>query len=157
MSADAADVVGCAGGLIFDRVRLGWLVTVLIPAGSDSRPLQILGAEVADIDAQAVPDEHRSALLASCALLVEDGNARSEVEAALATKTTEVLMWGRALPAGLDRDGKSVTYRLSSAARAFKTQALIAAGLPIERMEPIEAYRTTCTLDLIARELDVAG
>ena len=39
---------------------------------------------------------------------------------------------------------------------AFKAQALIALGLPLEDIST-EAFRTKCARDLIARELDVAG
>ena len=157
LSTDVVDVVRSAGGLICDRVRLGWRVTVLIPAGEDTRSLRILGADVTDIDAP--PDglrDRRSALVASAALYSNDRAARSEVESALATKTTEVLVWGAALPTELDHGSKAVSYRLSSAAQAFKAQALIALGLPLEDSST-EIFRTKCARDLIARELDVAG
>jgi hypothetical protein len=157
LSPNAVDAVRSAGGLICDRVRLGWRVTVLVPASEDTLSLRILGAEVADIDAP--PDglrDRRSALVASGALYANDRVARSEVDSALATRTTEVLVWGAAMPAELDRGAKAVSYRLSSAARAFKTQALIAAGLPADGIVT-ETFRTKCALELIARELDVAG
>jgi hypothetical protein len=60
------------------------------------------------------------------------------------------------MPAELDRGAKVVSYRLSSAARAFKTQALIAAGLSTDGIGT-ETFRTKCAVELIARELDVAG
>jgi hypothetical protein len=158
MSKNVADAVHGVGGLIFDRARLGWQVTVLVPAGADARPLAILGAELAGL--AATPGGHRqrrAALVASSALYIDDRRARSEVESALATRATEVLVWGRALPGALDRGSRSVTYRLSGAARAFKAQALVAAGLPIEHMEPVETFRTSCSPEVLARELDVAG
>jgi hypothetical protein len=158
MSKDVPDAVHGVGGLIFDRARLGWQVTVLVPVGADARPLGILGAEVAEHP--ATPGAHwqrRTALVASTALYIDDRRARSEVESALATRATEVLVWGRALPGALDRGSRSVTYRLSVAARAFKAQALLAAGLPIEHMEPVETFRTTCAPEVLAREFDVAG
>jgi hypothetical protein len=158
MSKNVADAVHGVGGLIFDRARLGWQVTVLVPSGADARPLAILGAELAG--PAATPGGHRqrrAALVASSALYIDDRRARSEVESALATRATEVLVWGRALPGALDRGSRSVTYRLSGAARAFKAQALVAAGLPIEHMEPVETFRTSCSPEVLARELDVAG
>jgi hypothetical protein len=157
LSPNAVDAVRCAGGLICDRVRLGWRVTVLVPADEDTRSLRILGADVADIDAP--PDglrDRRSALVASGALYANDREARSEIDSALATKTIEVLVWGAAMPAELDRGAKVVSYRLSGAARAFKTHALIAAGLPANDVAT-ETFRTKCAPELIARELDVAG
>ncbi len=42
---DVAEVVRAAGGWICDRVRAGWRVSVLVPTGSDTRPLQILGVK----------------------------------------------------------------------------------------------------------------
>ena len=157
MSTDAVDVVRSAGGLVFDRVRLGWRVIVSIPAGTDTRALRILGAEVADLQEPIDGHrEHRSALVASATLYADDAAVRSEVESALATKTTEVLIWGPTLPSALDRGSRSVSYRLSSAARVFKAQALIATGGPDE-VEPTELFRTKCAPDVIARELDVAG
>src|SRR5882757_657093 len=49
MSKSVADAVHGVGGLIFDRARLGWQVTVLVPVSADARPVGILGAEVAEI------------------------------------------------------------------------------------------------------------
>jgi hypothetical protein len=158
MSKDVADAVRGAGGLIFDRARQGWHVTVLVPAGADVRPLGILGADVADI--AATPGGHRqrrTALVVSSALYIDNRRARSEAESALATRATEVLVWGRALPSGLDRRSRSVTYRLSGAARAFKAQALLAAGLLIDRADPVETFHTKCAPEVLAGEFDVAG
>ena len=158
MSKNVAEAVQGAGGLIFDRARLGWHVTVLVPPGADARPLNILGAEVAEMaSATARPRQHPTALVASSALYIDDRRVRSGVESALSTRTTEVLVWGRALPVGLDRDSRSVTYRLSAAARAFKPHALLAAGVATDHMETVETFRTTCAPDVLARELDVAG
>jgi hypothetical protein len=158
MSKNVADAVQGTGGLIFDRARLGWHVMVLVPTGADARPLAILGAEVADMaEVTSRPRQHPTALVASSALYVDDRLVRSDVESALSTRTTEVLVWGRPLPSGLERDSRSVTYRLSAAARVFKAHAMIAAGLATDGMEPVETFRTTCALNVLARELDVAG
>lgn len=151
LAADAHDVVESAGGLICDRVRQGWRVTIRVPAGADMRPLRVLGADIED---GAPERDLRTALLTSAALYTTDRSIRSEVDAALATKTTEVLLWGTAADLGAVR---SVTHRLSGAALAFKFQALLAAALPAAAVEPTEAFRTACALDVIARELDVAG
>src|ERR1700721_77695 len=50
VASSPADVVDCVGGWLYDRVRAGWEVNVLLPQRCDSRPLQILGIQVADLD-----------------------------------------------------------------------------------------------------------
>src|SRR5271155_6109695 len=52
VAASPADVVCSIGGWLYDRVRAGWDVNVLLPQRCDSRPLQILGIQVADLDWQ---------------------------------------------------------------------------------------------------------
>jgi hypothetical protein len=158
MSTGVADAVESAGGLIFDRVKLGWRVTVLLPAGEDTRPLRILGADVADAAAPPVElRDHRTALAASAAMYAHDASTRSEVDAALSNKTTEVILWGTSLPDDLDRAGKQSSYHLSRAALVFKGHALTAAGLDPSSIEPTESFRATCAPGLIARDLNVAG
>ena len=44
------DAVRFAGGWVCDRVMAGWDVTVLIGNDEDVRPLEILGAEVRDLE-----------------------------------------------------------------------------------------------------------
>ena len=44
------DAVKFAGGWVYDRVMAGWDVTVLIGDDEDVRPLEILGAEVCDLE-----------------------------------------------------------------------------------------------------------
>lgn len=67
-----------------------------------------------------------------------------------------MLVWGVGSTGGLDA-ARSVTHRLSGAALAFKAHALLAADLPATPVASTEVFRTTCALDVIARELDVAG
>src|SRR3984885_6398882 len=55
VASSPADVVCCVGGWLYDRVRAGWDVNVLLPQRCDSRPLQILGIEAADLDSQIAP------------------------------------------------------------------------------------------------------
>ena len=45
-------MVGSVGGWLYDRVRAGWDVNVLLPQRCDTRPLQILGMQAADLDSQ---------------------------------------------------------------------------------------------------------
>jgi hypothetical protein len=158
MSTGVDDAVQSAGGLIFDRAKLGWRITVLLPAGEDTRPLRILGADVADVAAPPTElRDHRTALAASAAMYAHDRSTRSEVDTALATKTTEVIVWGTTFPDDLERGSKLISYRLSRAALVFKGHALAAAGLDPLSIEPTESFRTTCAPALIARDLYVAG
>lgn len=153
VATDPSDVVANAGGLICDRVQQGWRVLVLLPAGTDTRALRILGADTAPL--QSPPDdlrEARTALMTSATLYAGDRTVRSDVDSALATKSTEVLMWGTRSLA----NATGVSHRLSAAAVAFKTHALRAAALP-ERVGSTESFHTKCAPDVIARELDVAG
>lgn len=153
VATDPSDVVANAGGLICDRVQQGWRVVVLTSAGADTRALRILGADIAP--RESPPDdvrEARTALMTSASLYAGDRTVRSDVDSALATKSTEVLMWGARSLAG----ATGVSHRLSAAAVAFKAHALRAADLP-ERVESTESFHTKCAPDVIARELDVAG
>jgi hypothetical protein len=111
----------------------GWDVTVLVADNSDDRPLQILGAETADLETALVsglagltgPRPHALAVAAD--LYERDARVRQGVRHALESGQTEVTLWGDTWPAELDRVD-SVEHRLSVAARAFKAQALAAAS-----------------------------
>lgn len=156
VGSDAADIVPHAGGLICDRVRQGWRVVILVPTDTDSRathPLRILGADICPLDAP--PDglrDARTALMTSASLYATDRAIRSDVDAALAAKSVEVLVWGS--PAGPRTT--TVAHRLSAAASAFKAHALAAAGLD-QPVGATESFHTRCATHVIARELDVAG
>lgn len=125
------DVVTCAGGWLYDRATAGWDVTVMIDDAEDTRPLQILGARVLDLDSVLTEWEHwpHPQTIAVCAQMF-DGHARVRqgVIDALEHSSTEVTLWGD-VPAELDSDVDARQHRLSAAARAFKAQALRAAGV----------------------------
>lgn len=128
------DVVMAAGGWLYDRATAGWDVTVMIldaPENTDTRPLQILGARVLDLASVLTQWEQwpHPQTIAVCAEMF-DGHAqvRQGVIDALEHSSTEVTLWGD-VPAELDRDVDSRQHRLSAAARAFKAQALRAAGI----------------------------
>ncbi|BBZ21830.1 hypothetical protein MHIB_02480 [Mycolicibacter hiberniae] len=125
------DVVSAAGGWLYDRAAAGWDVTVMIDGAEDVRPLQILGARVADL-ASVLKQWDRwphPQTIAVCAQMF-DGHAqvRQGVLDALDHSSTEVTLWGD-VPAELDSDVDVRQHRLSAAARAFKAQALRAAGI----------------------------
>jgi hypothetical protein len=58
MAHTAADVVRNLGGLLFDRRCLGWDTAVLLDDCADIRPLQIIGAECADLKPALDKPEH---------------------------------------------------------------------------------------------------
>ena len=63
----------------------------------------------------------------SADLLAADAHVRDEVLRVLKQELTEVTVWGRQWPPELGRQAESVQHRVSSAARAFKSHALVAA------------------------------
>jgi hypothetical protein len=131
LAASAQDVVQSVGGWVFDRARAGWDVNVMVADGGDPRPLTILGATALDLNA-ALPAMVRSssrveALAVSADLLDADRQVRDEVVRVLKRGLTEVTVWGSQWPAELGRQGDAVHHRVSSAARAFKSHALVAA------------------------------
>lgn len=55
IATDARDVVDSAGGLICDRVRQGWRVTIHVATNTDTRPLRVLGADLVDEPPRRAP------------------------------------------------------------------------------------------------------
>jgi hypothetical protein len=125
------DAVRFAGGWVYDRVMAGWDVTVLVGDDEDVRPLEILGAEVRDLESVLASWEerpHPQTVAVAADLFDRDARVRRGVLEALEQGATEVTLWGEGLPAELDESVDSVQHRLSAAARAFKAQALAAAN-----------------------------
>jgi hypothetical protein len=125
------DAVKFAGGWVYDRVMAGWDVTVLIGDDEDARPLEILGAEVRDLESvlESWQDRpHPQTIAVAADLFDRDSRVRKGVLSALEQGATEVTLWGEGLPAELDKSVDSVQHQLTAAARAFKAQALAAAN-----------------------------
>ena len=59
VAASVVDVVRFAGGWLFDRSMAGWDVTVLVADHPDDRPLQILGAQMLDLEDALASAGHR--------------------------------------------------------------------------------------------------
>lgn len=139
------DVVAAAGGWLYDRATAGWDVTVMIDDAEDTRPLEILGAKVLDLASVLTQWEHwpHPQTIAVCAEMF-DGHAqvRQGVIDALEHSSTEVTLWGD-VPAELDSDVDARHHRLSAAARAFKAQALRAAGVDTDASEAWDAHIET--------------
>lgn len=143
-TASLADVIRNAGGWLVDRVMAGWDVTVLISGDdADMRPLQILGVQTGDLDtAMQMWDDrpHPQTVAVAADLFVSDARVRKGVLGALDQGLTEVTLWGRSWPQQLDRTVDVVQHELSAAARAFKVQALAAAG----DTDPVEVIEMFC-------------
>ena len=148
VAATVVDVVGFAGGWLFDRAMAGWDVTVLLTDLSgrpDCRPLQILGARVLDLDEALASVEIRpkpQALAAAADLFGCDSRVRQGVLQALDHGVTEVTLWGESWPAELDESVSLVQHRLSMAARIFKGQALAATAVAHGPIEGTEIFRS---------------
>lgn len=140
VAASVADVVGSAGGWLYDRSMAGWTVNVLLGDRAGERALHILGAKALDLsgDLQDIAyDPDRAATLAvSADVYASDPRVRRFVSTADRCHA-EVALWGEA--GSLGEHVSAVSYRLTAAARAFKAQALLAAGIPSGSVAPTEA------------------
>jgi hypothetical protein len=122
----------------------GWDVTVLVETDDDVRPLEILGADVLNLEFVLESWDqrpHPQTVAVAANLFDCDDRVRRGVLGALEQGATEVTLWGAPLPTELDSSVDSVEHRLSAAARAFKAQALAAVGVP---GEPIGLSETFC-------------
>lgn len=132
VASSPADVVCAVGGWLYDRVRAGWDVNVLLPHGGDSRPLQILGMHAADLDSQILSAGTgcvARGLAVSAEMFAADVRIRQEVLNALDRGMTEVTLWHDGWPLAVGHRTTTVQHVLSGAARAFKRHALTAAGI----------------------------
>jgi hypothetical protein len=143
VAVSAIDVAQAAGGWLYDRVMAGWQVTALLPHGCDTRPLQILGVRALDLEMElasgfAVTGPMRQSLAVSAEAFIADDRVRERVREALDHRLTEVALWGDGWPLRVNRGMTRVQHVLSAAARAFKIQALMAAGVPWPSIDPTE-------------------
>lgn len=164
VAANAVDVVTFAGGWLFDRAMAGWDVTVLVADRVDGRSLQILGAQVVDLEgalASAAQRPRPQTLAVAADLVGCDPRVRDGVLAALDRGVTEVTLWGRTWPAELQESVGLVHHWLSAAAKAFKAQALAAASVPAIGdgvIGPTETFRSgTMACPSVAADLVPAG
>lgn len=126
----AASVVENAGGWMFDRVMAGWDVTVVVTDHVDTRPLEILGVRVVDLESamtSKIRGPHPDSIAFDSGLCDVDNRFRVGVPKVFdGGLANEVTLWG---VRKWDDDRRSVApveYRLSVAALAFKTYALSA-------------------------------
>ena len=149
VASSPADVVCSVGGWLYDRVRAGWEVNVLLPQHCDSRPLQILGLQAADLDSWVLPASTGCAaggLAVSADMFASDVRIRQEVLTALDRWMTEVTLWQDGWPLAVGHRTTTVQHVLSGAARAFKRHALTAAGIsdPIGPTETLRSDMKAC-------------
>ena len=145
VAATVVDVVRFAGGWLFDRSMAGWDVTVLVADHPDDRPLQIIGAQVLDLEDALAAAQSRprpQALAAAADLFGCDARVRRGVLQALDHGVTEVTLWGENWPSELDDSVGLVQHQLSVAAQIFKAQALAAAAAPHARIGHVETFRS---------------
>ncbi|WP_019930435.1 hypothetical protein [Nocardia sp. BMG111209] len=138
VAADPEQVVRHAGGWLFDQVMAGWMVYALVAERGNGRSLRILGTHVAGLhrlDA-ALDAPGPQALAVDAALYRADPQVRELVAAARDRGRTEVRSWNAA--GSSDQD--PFEYRLSSAAMAFKAQALVAVGAGARRVDRVERF-----------------
>ena len=144
LASDVDDVVRSAGGWMCDRVRAGWQVTALIPTESDTRPLQILGVKALPFENVywALRDSSPAAVAMASDVIEHDNRVRKDIQRVLLRGRTEVTFWGESFPRDLDSWIGEVRHRLSGAARAFKTQALITTSSTNAVAGPTETFRS---------------
>jgi len=139
---DVRDAVRSAGGWLCDRVRAGWTVTVTVPDGVDVRPLTILGVRVGSNVDDPELAETPAAIALPAGALADDERLLKDVLKTLDRGTVEVTVWGKQLPAMFADKVESVRHQLSAAARAFKAQALVAAG-DAAPVDPTEEFHSS--------------
>ena len=138
VAANIADAVMSIGGLIFDRAKAGWDVSVVVDGGSDrvidDRPIRILGGRVAKrLESIVGPPARPHMLAVATDVMVKSEAVRRQVLAAGNDKEVEVLLWGRHRPTILNRRFVATRHRPSAAAHVFKSQALAAGGALVNR------------------------
>jgi hypothetical protein len=143
VACSVADVVRSAGGWLYDRVMVGWDVNAVLPAGGNTRSLQILGVGTLDLESQfgsAREGLPGYGLAVSAEVFASDARVRAEVLKALDRRMTEVMLWGEGWPVKVDRQLSAVQHRLSAGARAFKVQALVAADIQHRSVDFTETF-----------------
>ncbi|WP_159235187.1 hypothetical protein [Mycolicibacterium vanbaalenii] len=131
LAVDEADAVGAAGGLLFDRANIGWVIDVRTALRAGETPFRILGVPVGALaEPLQAPEQWPDTLVVSGELHARDTAVRKLFSEAAGRPDTEVAMWGGAWPRDTERGDVCVEHRLSCAAIAFKSHAMVAAGLP---------------------------
>lgn len=130
LATDTADAVAAAGGLIYDSISTGWQVDVCLEHNDQSRALTILGSRGHDLPKAAdYQAQWPDVVFVGAALLERRHHIRRLVTSLTRHQRSDVAVWGvDVLPPQLGFSS-CLDYRLSNAARAFKRQAMVAAGM----------------------------
>lgn len=141
-AADICELVRFSGGWLCDQARAGWSVAVLVPDvpdASEVRPLTILGVTPLAADLESVLANARGAALAISAQLLRHDRRLTDRVLELARRGgTDIVSWGERCPDGAGRPIEAIEHRLSAAARAFKSRALLAAAVDPRTVDPTE-------------------
>lgn len=143
MAPKPVEVVRHAGGWLCDRALAGWDVRVLTDDPANSRPLRILGARPVDLEpalASPLRGPRPQAVAVAAELYDADARVRRLVHAALGDGT-DCRLWADRWPAGPEDRADAVRHRMSTAARAFKAQAMAALAVPADELGTIETFR----------------
>jgi hypothetical protein len=162
VARNVPEVVKFAGGWLVDRVMAGWDVTVLISAGQDMRPLEILGVESQDLESaleEWAERPHPQTVAVAADLFSSDERVRRVVLYALEHGLTEVTLWGERWSEELDGTVGSAYHQLSAAARAFKAQALaMTSGRDAGTVGETESFRCgLAAMPSVAADLNPAS
>ncbi|GAB3233396.1 hypothetical protein GCM10027535_42290 [Mycolicibacterium hippocampi] len=146
VAADVEEVVRNAGGWLCDRARAGWQVTVLVPPGSDTRALTILGLRAGNWEPgeSVLGPEPPAAVAVGADVLDHHDRLRREVLAGVGGAGIEITVWGESPLFAADPRFGRVQHPLSVAARAFKARALRPSGTP-SALPAVEQFRS-CAL-----------
>lgn len=145
-ATSVAEIVSLAGAWLTDRALEGWNVTVVLPAGDNLRPLQILGVTTLPLEG-ALPVTGSSPgvteVAVSTVLLNHDKRVYARVLAELANGASDITLVGDDKVADEFNTGFHLATHVSSGAgRAFKAQAVRAVGFDPESHCTSEAFRT---------------
>ena len=141
IGAHVADVVNAAGGWLFDRVMAGWDVRVAVADTSDRAALQILGVQPVALTAVCGGAAAPTALAVAGPLCAAVDQVRETLAASVHAGRAEVTVWGDLRLPSVGHTGVEVRHELSAAARVFKAQAAVAAGLD-SAVASFEAFRS---------------
>jgi hypothetical protein len=144
VAPNPVEVVRYAGGWLFDRAIAGWDVRVLTADPANSRPLRILGVRPFHLEptlASPVRGPRPQAVAVAAELYDADARVRRLVHAALDDGMTDCRLWADRWPTGFAEGADAVRYRMSTAARAFKAQAMAALAAPVDELQTTETFR----------------
>lgn len=138
------DAVRFTGGWLFDWVMAGWEAMVLTTDHTNSRPLRILGASPIDLECaltSSARDPWPQSIAVDARLCESDARVRRVVWHAIDKGVADIRLWGDQCWKDFDGQVNAVQYRLSVAARAFKSHALAATAAQVDPIGVTETFR----------------